>query len=132
MASSCFGQHALHLHIGKVVPERLTCAERLQYEGYLRGEATGEVIMALSRQGMLIKTTARRTGHSRKLVRNVLRGLTGAVFRARHSSLDAYLPRIDAEWAAAATGRSSGGGFGQAGSPETRGWLSPRRAGRGG
>lgn len=29
-------------------PERLTCAERLQYEGYLRREATGEVILASS------------------------------------------------------------------------------------
>lgn len=29
--------------------ERLTCAERLQYEGYLRREATGKAILALSR-----------------------------------------------------------------------------------
>lgn len=83
-----------------VDPERLTCAERLQYDGYLRREATGKAILALSRQGMPIKKIARATGHSRKLVRNVLRGLTGDVFRARQSSLDAYLPRLDAEWAA--------------------------------
>jgi transposase len=48
---------------------------------------------------MPIKTIARTTGHSRKLVRNVLRGLTGDVFRSRQSSLEAYLPRLDAEWA---------------------------------
>ncbi|KQO64200.1 hypothetical protein ASF22_21565 [Methylobacterium sp. Leaf87] len=64
-------------------PERLTCAERLQYDGYLRRKATGEAILALSRQCMPIKKIARTTGHSRKLVRNVLRGLTCDVFRAR-------------------------------------------------
>ncbi|NEU14257.1 ISL3 family transposase [Methylobacterium sp. BTF04] len=85
---------------GTVDPERLTCAERLQYEGYLRREATGEAILALSRQGMPIKKIARATGHSRKLVRNVLRGLTSDVFRARQSSLDAYLRQLDAEWTA--------------------------------
>ncbi len=49
---------------------------------------------------MPIKAIARTTGHSRKLVRNVLRGLTGDVFRARQTSLDAHLPRLGAEWAA--------------------------------
>ena len=82
-----------------VDPERLTCAERLQYDGYLRREATVKAILAPSRQGMPIKKIARTTGHSRKLVRNVLRGLTGDAFRARQSSLDGYLPRLDAEWA---------------------------------
>ena len=83
-----------------VDPERLTCAERLQYDGYLRREATGEAILTLSRQGMPFKKIARTTGHSRKLERNVLRGLTGDVFRVRESSLEAHLPRLDAEWAA--------------------------------
>lgn len=93
---------AIRIAVGAatVDPERLTCAERLQYDGYLRREATGEAILALSRQGMSIKKIARTTRHSRKLVRDVLRGLTGDVFRARQSSLDAYLPRLDAEWAA--------------------------------
>ena len=49
---------------------------------------------------MPIKMIARTTGHSRKLVRNVLRGLTSDVFRMRQSSLEAYLPRLDAEWTA--------------------------------
>lgn len=93
---------AIRIAVGAatVDPERLTCAERLQYDGYLRREATGKAILGLSRQGMPIKKIARATGHSRKLVRNVLRGLTGDVFRARQSSLDGYLPRLDAEWAA--------------------------------
>ncbi|WP_279596808.1 ISL3 family transposase [Methylobacterium sp. J-001] len=93
---------AIRIAVGAatVDPERLTCAERLQYDGYLRREATGEAILALSRQGMSIKKIARTTRHSRKLVRDVLRGLTGDVFRARQSSLDAHLPQLDAEWAA--------------------------------
>lgn len=93
---------AIRIAVGAatVDPERLTCAERLQYESYLRREATGEAILALSRQSMSIKKIARTTGHSRKLVRNVLRGLTGDVFRARQSSLDADLPQLNAEWAA--------------------------------
>ena len=38
------------------------------------------------------------TGHSRQLVRHVLRGLHGDVFRTRQSSLDAYLARLDVHW----------------------------------
>ncbi len=83
-----------------VDPERLTRAERLRYEGYLRREATGEAILALSRKGVPIKTIARTTGHSRKLVRNVVRGLTGDVFRSRQSSLEAHLPWLEGEWKA--------------------------------
>ena len=83
-----------------VDPERLTCTERLQYEGFYRRTATAETILAMLQQGMPIKQIARTTGHSRKLVRTVLRGLTGDVFRARQSSLDAYLPQLDAEWTA--------------------------------
>ncbi|CAO4180117.1 Transposase [Methylorubrum aminovorans] len=81
-------------------PDRLTCAERLQYEGYCRRMVTAEAILMLSRQGMSIRQIVRTTGHSRRLVRDVLRGLAGDVFRARQSSLRAYLPRLDAEWTA--------------------------------
>lgn len=81
-------------------PGRLTCAERLQYEGYRRRTATAEAILRLSRQGLPIRQIVRTTGHSRKLVRDVLRGLTGDVFRTRQSSLEAHLPRLDAEWTA--------------------------------
>ena len=81
-------------------PGRLTCAERLQYEGYRRRTATAEAILTLSHQGMPIRQIVRTTGHSRKLVRDVLRGLTGDVFRMRQSSLEAYLPRLDADWTA--------------------------------
>ena len=80
-------------------PKLLTCAERLQYEGYLRREDTNAVILALAKDGTAIKQIVRKTGHSRKLVRQVIRGDRGDVFRVRQSSLDAYLPLLDAQWA---------------------------------
>jgi transposase len=76
-------------------PELFTHAERLQYEGYLRREETTVAILNLSKGGAAIKRIVRMTGHSRQLVRHVLRGLHGDVFRTRQSSLDAYLARLD-------------------------------------
>jgi transposase len=80
-------------------PELLTCAERLQYEGYLRREETIAKILALAKDGTAIKQIVRKTGHSRNRVRQVLRGDRGDVFRTRQSSLDACLPLLDAQWA---------------------------------
>ena len=51
-----------------------TSAERLQYESFLRRELTNEMILALAQQNVPIKEIVRRTGHSRGLVRRVLRG----------------------------------------------------------
>jgi transposase len=79
-------------------PELLTCAERLQYEGYLRRNETNTAIMALFRDGLALKEIVRRTGHSRKLVRQVSRGESTDVFRTRQSTLDAHLPFLDAQW----------------------------------
>jgi transposase len=79
-------------------PDLLTCAERLQYEGYLRREETIATILALAKDGTAIKQIVRKTGHSRNRVRQVLRGDRGDVFRARQSSLDGCLPLLDAEW----------------------------------
>ena len=79
-------------------PELLTRAERLQYEGYLRREETTAAILNLSKGGAAIKRIVRMTDHSRQLVRHVLRGLHGDVFRTRQSSLDAYLARLDVHW----------------------------------
>src|SRR5450631_1435257 len=80
-------------------PELLTCAERLQYEGYLRREETITTILALAKDGTAIKQIVRKTGHSRNRVRQVLRGDRGDVFRTRQSSLDAHLSLLDAQWA---------------------------------
>jgi transposase len=79
-------------------PELLTCAERLQYEGYLRRKNTNAAIMALVRDAVPLKEIVRRTGHSRKLVRQVSRGESTDVFRTRQSTLDAHLPFLDAQW----------------------------------
>jgi len=46
-----------------------------------------------------LKEIARRTGHSRKLVRQVSRGESTDIFRTRQSTLDAHLPYLDAQWA---------------------------------
>ena len=81
-------------------PDLLTAAERLQYEGYLRREQDNAAILGLARDGIAIKEIVRRTGHSRGLVRTVLRGQRSDVFRVRESSLELHLPWLDAQWAA--------------------------------
>jgi hypothetical protein len=59
----------------------LTAAERIQYEGYLRREDTNTAILKRAEMGVSIKEIVRLTGHSRGLVRRVLRGLRSDVFR---------------------------------------------------
>jgi transposase len=81
-------------------PRLLTAAERIQYEGYLRREETNAAILALAQGGTSIKEIVRRTGHSRGLVRNVLRGRRSDVFRTRESSLEPHLQWLEAQWAA--------------------------------
>lgn len=51
-----------------------------------------------TRGGAGIKEIVRRTGHSRGLVRRMLRGQRSEVFRTRESSLEAHLPWLDARW----------------------------------
>lgn len=76
----------------------LTYAERLQYEGYLRRQETSEAIRELSKKGTAIRQIVRQTGHSRKLVRDTLRGQRLDVFRTRPSSLDDWLPWLNDRW----------------------------------
>lgn len=53
----------------------------------------------MSKQGIPIKQIVKRTGHSHKLVRSVLRGQRSDMFRVRQSSLEEWLPWLDSRWA---------------------------------
>jgi transposase len=86
-------------------PELLTAAERLQYEGYLRREETNAAILALASRNIPIKEIVRQTGHSRGLVRRILRGQRSDVFRVRESSLELHLPWLEEQWS---TGERNG------------------------
>jgi transposase len=85
---------------GEVNPKLLTCAERLQYEGFLRRAEADAAIRALASQGTPIKEIVRRTGCSRQVVRRIVRGVRSDVFRVRMSSLEPWLARLDEEWTA--------------------------------
>ncbi len=52
----------------------------------------------MSKKGTSIRQIVRQTGHSRKLVRDVLRGQRLDVFRTRPSSLDSWLPWLNGRW----------------------------------
>ena len=81
-------------------PALLTHAERLQHEAYLRREEAYDIIRTLAKAGRSIKEIVRRTGHSRKLVRDIVRGGGGDVFRCRSNVLEPHLAWLDAEWSA--------------------------------
>ncbi|PPD10125.1 MAG: transposase [Methylocystis sp.] len=83
-----------------VDPDLLTAAERIQFEGYLRREDADAAILVRAKNGASIKQIVRETGHSRGLVRRILRGQRSDVFRTRKSSLEPYLPWLDAQWTA--------------------------------
>ena len=83
-----------------ISPSLLTSAERIQYEGYLRREENNAAVLGLAKDGLSIREIVRRTGQSRGLVRKILRGQRSDVFRSRESSLELYLPWLDARWAA--------------------------------
>lgn len=86
-----FGQDGIEL-------ATLTAAERIQYEGWRRRAAEEETIRALHAGGLGVKEIVRRTGRSRKLVRDVVRGGHAEPFRPRACSLEPWLDRLNAEW----------------------------------
>ena len=83
----------------RIDPALLTYAEKLQYEGYQRREETNDAILTLSRDDVPIREIVRRTGYSRGLIRKILRGQRSDIFRSRPSSLEPWLPWLDARWA---------------------------------
>ncbi len=90
---------AIRVALGSVVidPALLTHAERLQHEGYLRREEAHEAIRTLAKAATPIKEIVRRTGRSRKLVREIVRGGGGDVFRCRSNILQPHLAWLDVE-----------------------------------
>jgi transposase len=91
-------------------PALLTAAERLQCAGYLRREEINAAVLALAKAGTPIKQIVVRLGHSRQLVRRIIRGERHDVFRTQQGSFEAHLPWLDAQWhQGAATAPSYGG-----------------------
>ena len=92
----------IRMALGSTVidPALLTHAERLQHDGHLRREEAYGAIRTLSQAGTPIREIVRRTGRSRKLVRVIVRGGGGDVFRCRSNTLEPHLPWLDAEWSA--------------------------------
>lgn len=82
----------------RIDPALLTAAEHIQYQGHLRREEMNAAILALAKEGASIKEIVRRSGRSRGLVRQVLRGQQSDIFRVRQSSLEAHLPWLDGQW----------------------------------
>ena len=88
------------LGTSEVNPMLLTCAERLQHEGFLRRTEINAAVRALVNEGTPIKEIVRRTGCSRQIVRRIVRGERTDVFCIRTSSLEPWLARLDEEWSA--------------------------------
>lgn len=85
---------------GPVDPTTLTAAERLQHDGWKRRSDAEAAVLALHKQGVAIKEIVRRTGRSRKLVRDVVRGGRAEPFRPRASSIEPWLDRLNVDWSA--------------------------------
>ena len=90
--------HVVQIVARQVIdPALLTCAERIQYEGFLRRQDDSQGIKALAEAGKSIKEITRSTGRSRKLDRSVLRSGDGDVFRCRQSMLEPHVAKLRAK-----------------------------------
>lgn len=82
-----------------VDPALLTAAEMRQYDGWVRREDENATVLALAKDGVPIKEIVRRTGKSRGIVRQIVRGGRTDVFRSRMSSLEPFVGQLETEWA---------------------------------
>jgi transposase len=64
-------------------PALLTCAERLQYEGFLRRQDDSQAIKRLAKAGQSIKAITRQTGRSRTSRNSMRTGVTAAEMAPR-------------------------------------------------
>ena len=71
---------------------------RSPYEGWRRRAAEEATIRALHAEGVGVKEIVCRTGRSRKLVRDVVRGGHAEPFRPRASALEPWLDRLSTAW----------------------------------
>ena len=76
----------------------LSYAQRRQHDGFLRRDEVTTAISRLVSAGIPIKEIVRRTGYSRKVVRDVVRCRRSDVFRTRMSSLARYWDRLNTAW----------------------------------
>ncbi len=83
---------------GPVDSASLTAAQRKQHAGWLRREEENAAIVGMAQAGMTIWDIVRRTGRSRGLVRKILRGARGDIFRTRTNSLEPLLTRLETAW----------------------------------
>jgi transposase len=83
---------------GPVDPASLTATLRKQHTGWLRREQENAAIQGLAKTGMTIKDIVRKTGRSRGLVRKILPGARGDIFRTRMNSLEPFMTRLDTAW----------------------------------
>ncbi len=74
----------------------MTAAERRQHSGWLRREAKIAGIPALPGHDLPIEEIMRRTGKSRGLLREVVRGVRNGIFRGRMNSLEPFLVKARA------------------------------------
>jgi len=81
------------------VPPPMTCAQRLQYEGWQRRVQLHGDVMRLRQQGVPLRHIARDLAVSRNTVRRWVRGEQPELHRPRMHSLDPWRAVLERRWA---------------------------------